>query len=142
MSYCIELEELPAGLCSSVSMTRLSVTHCHRLAKLPHELDKLESLKEIRLCESLGLKALPPSISSLRKLEYLDISSCMGLKVTKQGRSELKSTLEAVAKLPSLKRVICDEGNEWLLKRSSRTNLKIQVVEEEEPNLDWLDLYN
>ncbi|GLJ43417.1 hypothetical protein SUGI_0902160 [Cryptomeria japonica] len=137
VNYCIDLEELPAGLCSSTSLKTLSVTHCHRLEKLPDELDKLESVKEIRLCESLGLEALPSSICSLKKLKLLDISSCIHLKVNKG--CELREILQKVAKLPSLKRVICDKKNEWLFKRSSRTDLKVQAVEEKEPNLDWLD---
>ncbi|XP_057849394.1 probable disease resistance protein At4g33300 [Cryptomeria japonica] len=136
---CIDLEELPAGLCSSIFLKTLSVTHCHRLAKLPDELDKLGSLKEIRLCESLGLETLPSSICSLKKLKLLDISSCIHMKVSRGVRCELNEILQTLAQLAFLKRVICDKKHEWLFKRSSRTDLKVQVVKEKEPNLDWLD---
>ncbi|XP_057849397.2 putative disease resistance protein At5g47280 [Cryptomeria japonica] len=140
VSYCIDLEELPAGLYSSSSLEILSITNCHRLAKLPDEMGRFESLKQIRLFESPGLKALPSSICNLRRLKFLDISSCIGLKVNRWERCELKETLQTVAKLRSLKNVICDEKNEWLFKRTSRTDLKVEVFAEQEPNLDWLDL--
>ncbi|GLJ43433.1 hypothetical protein SUGI_0902490 [Cryptomeria japonica] len=138
VDYCSDLEELPAGICSSNSLKMLSITHCHGLAKLPDELGKLGSLKEIRLTESPGLKELPPSISSLRKLEYLDISSCMGLKADGRRGSELKKTLKTLAELASLKKVICDKDHGQLFKSSSRTGLQVEVVEEEF-DLNWLD---
>ncbi|XP_057849396.1 probable disease resistance protein At4g33300 [Cryptomeria japonica] len=140
VSYCIDLEELPAGLCSSNSLKKLSVTHCHRLAKLPDEMDKLLSLKKITLFESPGLTALPSSICHLKKLKFLDISSCICLKVNKWRRCELKDTLQRVAKMSSLKRVICDKKNEQLFKSTSRTDLKVHTVVEQEGNLDWLYL--
>ncbi|GLJ43419.1 hypothetical protein SUGI_0902240 [Cryptomeria japonica] len=140
VSYCIDLEELPAGLCSSASLKKLSVTHCHRLAKLPDEMDKLLSLKQIRLCESPGLNALPSSICKLKKLKFLDISSCMRFKMKRGERCELKETLQTVAKLPSLKHVICDKINEQLFKSASRPDLKVEAIMEQQPSLDWLDL--
>ncbi|GLJ43431.1 hypothetical protein SUGI_0902450 [Cryptomeria japonica] len=139
VDYCIDLEELSAGICSSNSLEILSITHCHSLAKLPDDLGKLASLKDIRLYESPGLKSLPTSICRLGKLELLNISSCMGLKVSGSKSSELKKTLQSVAQLPSLKKVICDEDNEKLFRRSSRTGLDVEVVKEDEFNLDWLN---
>jgi len=61
----------------------------------------------------------------------LDMNECSGLEM-------LPKTL---AKLSSLKRVICDEHTEqqWLaIKASARPNLTVDVVEERF-NLDWLD---
>ncbi|XP_057846875.2 probable disease resistance protein At4g33300 [Cryptomeria japonica] len=137
VDHCSDLEELSAGICSSKSLEILSITHCHSLVKLPDDLGKLESLKEIRLCQSPGLKGLPPSISSLGKLELLNISSCMGLRVYKSKSPELKKTLQSVAQLASLKKVICDEDNEQLFRKGSKSGLKVEAVEEEF-NLNWL----
>ncbi|GLJ43426.1 hypothetical protein SUGI_0902380 [Cryptomeria japonica] len=71
VDHCSDLEELPAGICSSNSLKILSITHCKSLAKLP---DKLGSLKRIRLYQSGCLEELPPSICRLGELELLNIS--------------------------------------------------------------------
>ncbi|GLJ43432.1 hypothetical protein SUGI_0902460 [Cryptomeria japonica] len=137
LDHCSDLEELSSGICSSSSLEILSVTHCHSLAKLPADLGNLRSLKEIRLCQSPGLKTLPPSICSLGKLELLNISSCMGLKVDGLKVSDLKTTFQSLAQMASLKKVICDEDNEQLFRRSAKSDLEVVPVVEDF-NLNWL----
>ncbi|GLJ43420.1 hypothetical protein SUGI_0902270 [Cryptomeria japonica] len=134
-----------SGVAGFQELSQLKTLHLERLIvpeewKLPDEMDKLLSLKKITLFESPGLTALPSSICHLKKLKFLDISSCICLKVNKWRRCELKDTLQRVAKMSSLKRVICDKKNEQLFKSTSRTDLKVHTVVEQEGNLDWLYL--
>jgi hypothetical protein len=79
----------------------------------------------------MSLKDLPMEFGQLPKLKTLDMNECSGLKMLPK----------ALAKLRSLKRVICDEHTEqqWLaIKASAMPNLTVDVVEERF-NLDWLD---
>jgi len=67
----------------------------------------------------------------LSNLKMLDMRECSGLK----------KLPKALAKLKSLRRVICDEstGRQWqAIKASVMPNLTVEVVEERF-NLDWLD---
>jgi len=67
----------------------------------------------------------------LSNLKILDMKECSGLK----------NLPKALAKLRSLRCVICDENTErqWLaIKASTMPNLIVEVIEERF-NFDWLD---
>jgi len=153
--HCSDLEELPANICSLISLERLSVTNCHLIQKLPDDLGNLRSLRLLRLSASPSLSMLPPSICRLQQLEFLDISLCSSLKdlplefdqlsnlevLDMRECSGLKILPKVLTKLRSLKHVICDEhtGKQWLdIKKSAMPDLRVDVVEEHF-SLDWLD---
>ncbi|GLJ41965.1 hypothetical protein SUGI_0868800 [Cryptomeria japonica] len=123
---CRDLEELPAGICSSISLKVLSIADCGCLRKLPEDLDKLGSLKEMRLCGYSSLDALPPSICKFTKLEILDVSGFFVLH--EEGQSVLKETLQKLAKIQCLRCVICDKRIKELFESNFRSGLLKFVV--------------
>jgi hypothetical protein len=112
------------------------------------------SLKGLRFYASPSLSMLPPTICKLQQLELLDISLCRSLKdlpmefhqlsnlktLDMRECSGLKTLPKVLAKLRSLRHVICDENTkgQWRsIRTSAMHNLIIDVVQEYF-GLDWL----
>ncbi|XP_030975082.1 probable disease resistance protein At5g66900 isoform X4 [Quercus lobata] len=79
IDYCIDLVELPIGLCDIFHLRKLSITNCHKLAALPEGIGKLVNLEVLRFRSCTDLSELPESIRGLSKLRILDISDCLNI---------------------------------------------------------------
>ncbi|XP_059623791.1 probable disease resistance protein At5g66900 [Cornus florida] len=149
---CIDLVELPEGLCDVACLKKLSITKCHDLEALPEGFGRLTSLEMLRLHACTNLLGLPESIGSLQELRVLDISDCIsmselpmgigglcGLKKLNMRGGEFRELPPSVKDLSQLKDVICDKDSSalWEPFKTCLTNLKINVLNEDF-NLDWL----
>nr|POE89714.1 putative disease resistance protein [Quercus suber] len=88
IDYCIDLVELPVGLCDIFHLRKLSITNCHKLAALPEGIGKLVNLEVLRFRSCTDLSELPESIKGLSKLRILDISDCLSINGSKQSKRE------------------------------------------------------
>lgn len=153
MDHCINLKELPTGICKMRSLKTLSITNCDSLHELTADLGELSFLQILRIYACPNVKNLSPSIGDLASLKYLDISQCVSLKTlpeTIDGCRRLekidmrecpmiKSLPASVKYLESLRRVICDEevSFQWKEVEEAVPGLCVQVAEECF-TLDWL----
>ncbi|XP_059456167.1 probable disease resistance protein At5g66900 [Corylus avellana] len=153
---CIDLTELPAGLCDIGCLKKLGITDCHKLSALPEEIVKLVNLEVLGLKSCTDLAQLPESITSLNKLSILDISDCLSIRKLPKHIGELhnlkKLHMEGCLRLrnhfpPStwdldqLELVTCDEERAklWEPVKDFLTNLQVEVVGKDN-NLNWLPL--
>ncbi|XP_059623794.1 probable disease resistance protein At5g66900 isoform X1 [Cornus florida] len=153
---CIDLVELPEGLCDLPCLKKISITKCHDLEALPEGFGRLTSLEMLRLHACTSLLGLPESIGSLHELRVLDISDCLsmselpmgigglcGLKKLDVRGCEFHKLPPSVKDLWQLKDVICNEeaSDLWEPFKTFLTNLKINVLNED-INLNWLPNLN
>ncbi|MFS7955826.1 putative leucine-rich repeat domain superfamily [Helianthus anomalus] len=147
IDLCYDLKELPAELCSSVQLKKLTITNCQELDVLPEEIGNLLNLEILGLHCCTKLKELPESVGSLRKLRSIDISDCShvgalptqigelsSLKVIAiNGCEGLEKLPKSLAELKKLEVVICDEerSNLWKTIASDHSRVKIKFVEED-----------
>jgi hypothetical protein len=151
---CIDLAELPVGLCDIVCLKKLGITNCHKLSTLPEEIGKLVNLEVLRLRSCTDLWELPESIRSLSKLSLLDISDCTNMRklpkdignlcnlkeLNMKGCRRLREPLPpSTWNLEKLELVICDKERAelWEPFKESLPSLKIKLAAKD-TNLHWL----
>lgn len=155
IDYCDDLEELSGGLCSLISLKKLSITNCHKLHSLPLEISLMENLEALRLRSCSGLLHLPASIGALRNLDFLDVSGCISLeelpeqvcqlsglrKLDMRGCPGLNELPATCVNLKQLKQVICDEETASLWKNFQSYLKDLQVkLPKEKIDLTWLQI--
>lgn len=152
LDHCINLTELPNGICQMPTLTSLSVTNCDSLQELPAALGGLGSLEILRLAACPSLKRLPEGVGSLLRLKYLDVSQCVKMgclperiggcvsleKIDMRECPQMRSLPASVAALVSLRRVICDEEIACLWNELEKGRPGLCQVPEECFTLDWL----
>ena len=151
---CIDLAELPAGLCDIVCLKKLGITDCHNLSALPEEIGKLVNLEVLRLRSCTDLVQLPKSVTSLSKLSLLDISDCTNIRklpkdignlcnlkeLNMKGCRRLREPLPlSTWNLEKLELVICDKERAelWEPFKESLPSIKIKLAAKD-TNLHWL----
>lgn len=152
IDHCLDLTDLPIGICNMHTLKSLSVTNCHSLRELPPSLGN-PSLLILRLYACPSLQFIPSGVCDLVWLKYLDVSQCVNLACLPERIGELRS-LEKIdmrecpqirnlpcstVKLQKLRKVICDDDMALLWKDVEMVvpNLCVQVAEECF-SLDWL----
>lgn len=152
LDHCINLTELPSGICQMPTLTSLSVTNCDSLEELPSELGRLNSLEILRLSACPSLKRLPEGVGSLVRLKYLDVSQCVKLgclperiggcvsleKIDMRECPQMRALPSSVPSLLCLRRVICDEEISCLWNELEKATPGLCQVPEECFTLDWL----
>ncbi|XP_057815987.2 putative disease resistance protein At5g47280 [Cryptomeria japonica] len=152
VGHCVDIRELPDGICNLGYLKKLIITNCPELDKIPDNMGELRgSLVMLVLGACPELKILPDSICKLGKLELLDISECRRLEMLPfqfgnlgelqyldMGECQkIRIVPKSAKKLTSLRRLICDEKleNEW---SGLLPNLQLTIAESEH-DLGWLE---
>ena len=156
IDYCVDLVELPVGLCDIFHLRKLSITNCHKLVALPEGTGKLVNLEVLRFRSCTDLSKLPEMIRGLSKLRILDISDCLSISklpkhigelcnlkvLNMKGCLSLRNPLpESTIDLKQLMLVVCDKERAklWEPIKEFLTELKVEVAEID-INLNWLPI--
>ncbi|XP_054783168.1 probable disease resistance protein At5g66900 isoform X2 [Prosopis cineraria] len=152
IEYCSDLIALPSGLCSVVSLKKLSIISCHKFTGLPQGIGRLENLELLRISYCADFENLPESITQMSRLSILDISHCVSLREIPDKIGELQNLRklymtgcsihevpDSAMKLEHLEKVICDDctSHLWEVISSELRNLKVNTAQTD-ITLNWL----
>ncbi|XP_042477365.1 disease resistance protein RPV1-like [Macadamia integrifolia] len=72
---CVNLRNLPNGICELISLENLILCGCSKLEKLPEDIGNMRCLREL-IVDDTAIQELPLSIGILKNLISLSLSGC------------------------------------------------------------------
>jgi Leucine-rich repeat (LRR) protein len=72
---CLQMQELPPGVCSCQNLERLALVDCPNLSSLPANIGSMSGLRFLGLVHCGSLSSVPESLSSLQ-LQRVVVAGC------------------------------------------------------------------